>query len=260
MKIENISLKRELEEEKRKRFNIEKQMEILKQLENNKINPQNQSLKLLIFSLLNKEDISGSSFYFKILSELFNRNEINWSRFLAARVDALEFQNFKLNSKQEIFSNTITNYINELIEFIEVISYFKNVVNQIFESQSLTQEFFLIRETLNSRDSFMESQKNFFLEEKKNIQRELNNDMKFNLLLTHDKISENYLNILKNEKQEGILQIVGEKIKEMQKMVTDIALYDDFLDYKEERGLIKQSEIYKKGNSLSREGLLNENY
>ena len=117
-----------LEEEKKSKYLLEKQLNILKQLETNKINSNNQNLKTLIFSLINKEDLKSQNT--KIMNEIFILEDINWVKFLGARVEALEFQNYILLSKHEKYSNLINNYIDELVEFIEVISDIKNVVNE----------------------------------------------------------------------------------------------------------------------------------
>jgi hypothetical protein len=217
---------------------------------------------LLIFSLINKDDIFNNKINLRILNELFTKNEVFWSKYLYARVDALEFQNFKLNLKHEKYSNSINNYIDEIIEFIEVISDIKNVVNQVYESQTLTQEFLLIRETLNSRDPFLKTQKNFFLEEKKNIDKELSNDLKFDLLLSHDKISENYINILQNEKREGINNLIEDKILELQNKINTLACYDDFLLYREEKEIERIDEsVNKRSNNMKNmQGIVNENF
>ena len=217
---------------------------------------------MLIFSLINKDDIFNNKINLRILNELFTKNEVFWSKYLYARVDALEFQNFKLNLKHEKYSNSINNYIDEIIEFIEVISDIKNVVNQVYESQTLTQEFLLIRETLNSRDPFLKTQKNFFLEEKKNIDKELSNDLKFDLLLSHDKISENYINILQNEKREGINNLIEDKILELQNKINTLACYDDFLLYREEKEIERIDEsVNKRSNNMKNmQGIVNENF
>lgn len=246
-----MNLQKELEEERKARMGLEKQLSIIKQLDTNKINTANQSVKLLIFSLLNKEEVGSSFSNPKILSEIFNNDEVNFNRFLGSRVEALEFQNFKLLSKHEKYSVLINNYIDELVEFIEVISDIKNVVNQVFESQALTKEFLIIRETLNSRDEFLEKQKKFFLAEKEKISKELVTDVKYQILLTHDKITENYLKLLETERAEGMNALIIDKIEELNNIKNNLVYYEDFLQYKEENQ-INQSE----NNNL----LSNRNY
>ncbi len=260
------------------RVTLEKQLLILKQLENNKINSQNQNLKKIIFNLLNKDngdsinnliDINYNTNLIKFLKEIFNNNtnniinneEVNFIRFLASRVDALEFQNYKLLSKHEKYSSLINNYIDELIEFIDVISDIKNVVNQVFDSQALTKEFLIIRETLNSRDEYLEKQKKFFASEKDKITKELTHDLKYQILLSHDKVTENYLKLLESEKNEGIINLLQEKIDELQNVKNNLALYEDFLQYKEENQINLDNEGSNKNNYplKIREGLLNEN-
>jgi hypothetical protein len=258
VKSQNISLQKELDDERRTRSSLEKQLQILKQLESNKINSQNQSLKLLIFSLLNQDNFQNnpnnniinksSNNNIKLLNEIFNNNnnlgeDVNFMRFLGARVDALEFQNFKLASKHEKYSNLIGNYIDELIEFIEILSDIRNVVNQVFDSQSLTKEFLIIRETLNSRDEYLEKQKKYFFSEKEKVSKELNKDLKYQILLSHDKITENYLRLLDSEKTEGLANLLEEKIEEIQNLKNNLALYEDFLQYREENQINSEGEF-----------------
>jgi len=273
----NISLQKELDDEKKVRLSLEKQLNILKQLEGNKINSTNLQLKLLIFSLINRDEVNNFTSNFntnfsqiKLLNEIFNNSnnnnnnnyeDVNFIRFLGSRVDALEFQNFKLISKHEKYSLLINNYIDELIEFIEVLSDIKNVVNQVFESQALTKEFLIIRETLNSRDEFLEKQKKYFFSEKEKITKELTQDLKYQTLITHDKITDNYLKLLESQKSEGISNLVDEKIQEMQNLKYNLALYEDFVQYREENQLDLDNEHPNK-NSFPikiRESLLNEN-
>lgn len=253
-------------------------------------------MKLLIFSLLNNkndnqnnqnnQNLLNPSIYnnnIKLLREIFNNNnnnnnnavnnssntvninnnnneDVNFTRFLGARVDALEFQNFKLASKLEKYSNLINNYIEELIEFIEILSDIRNVVNQVFESQSLTKEFLIIRETLNSRDEYLEKQKKYFVSEKGKVNKELNKDLKYHILLAHDKITENYLKLLESEKNEGLANLLEEKIDEMQNLKNDLALYEDFLQYKEENQIQADELNVKVQYPVKiREGLLVEN-
>jgi len=182
-------------------------------------------------------------------------------RFLGARVDALEFQNFKLASKHEKYSNLIGNYIDELIEFIEILSDIRNVVNQVFDSQSLTKEFLIIRETLNSRDEYLEKQKKYFFSEKEKVSKELNKDLKYQILLSHDKITENYLRLLDSEKTEGLANLLEEKIEEIQNLKNNLALYEDFLQYREENQINLEGELAVKVQYplKIREGLLCEN-
>jgi hypothetical protein len=135
------------------------------------------------------------------------------------------------------------------------------VVNQVFESQSLTKEFFIIRETLNSRDDYIEKQRKFFLSEKEKISKELNKDLKFQILLAHDKITENYLRLLESEKNEGLANLLEEKIEELQNLKNNLALYEDFLQYREENNLNLEGEMARKATYplKLRESLLSEN-
>ncbi len=212
----------------------------------------NNNLKLLHEIFNNKDNNNNNN----------NNEDVNFTRFLGARVDALEFQNFKLASKHEKYSLLISSYIEELIEFIEILSDIHNVVNQVYDSQSLTKEFLIIRDTLNSRDEYLDKQKKYFLSEKEKVSKEFNKDLKYQILLAHDKITENYLRLLESEKAEGLANLVEDKIEEMQNLKNNLALYEDFLQYREENQLNSEGgdmavkALYPLG---IREGLLTEN-
>ena len=56
-----------------------------------------------------------------------------------------------------------------MIEVYEVVSDIRNVLNQVYDVQSLTKEFMLIRETLNTKNDFLMKKKDIFFEEKRSL-------------------------------------------------------------------------------------------
>ena len=130
-----------------------------------------------------------------------------------------------------------------------------------FEKQSLTKEFLIIRETLNTRDEFLSKQKKFFTAEKDKIYKELIKDLKYQVLLTNDKINENYIKLLDAEKVDGMTSLLEDKIEELQNLKGNLAYYEDYMQFKEENNLNNEEDL--NSNKLYplkiRESLHNEN-
>ena len=153
---------------------LEKEKKMISEINNVSLNNNNNNqslntstIKNIFINLLIRNEFSNKESNLKILKEIFGQN-FEFVKFLQMRVDSLELQNYYLISKNEKNYNLIKTYLDELIEVYEVVSDIRNVLNQVYEMQSLTKEFMLIRETLNTKNDFLMKKKEIFFEEKKN--------------------------------------------------------------------------------------------
>lgn len=146
-----------------------------------------------------------------------NNNNIDLIKFLSNKNQQLEFQNFYLISKCEKFSKIIKQQYEELIEYSEVLIDIKNVVNQVFESQSLTREFLIIRETLNNRNEYLNKRKEEFKLEVEEIEKEKKLILS-NQVMTGDKI----LEMSGVVKVDQLDQILNDKIKNLENLKLEI--------------------------------------
>ena len=176
-KDENIKLKSEyaLIEQKNKEkeeyiVKLEKEKNMLTELNTTSIsnNANNVPLKSIFLYILSRNEFTNKESNLKILNELFGQN-FDFIKFLQMRVDSLELQNYYLISKNDKNTNIIKSYLDEMIEVYEVVSDIRNVLNQVYDVQSLTKEFMLIRETLNTKNDFLMKKKDIFFEEKRSL-------------------------------------------------------------------------------------------
>ena len=174
---ENIKLKSEyaLIEQKNKEkeeyiVKLEKEKNMLTELNTTSIsnNANNVPLKSIFLYILSRNEFTNKESNLKILNELFGQN-FDFIKFLQMRVDSLELQNYYLISKNDKNTNIIKSYLDEMIEVYEVVSDIRNVLNQVYDVQSLTKEFMLIRETLNTKNDFLMKKKDIFFEEKRSL-------------------------------------------------------------------------------------------
>jgi len=152
-------------------FKIEKEKKMLTEMNTvalNNAGTTSSTLKSIFLSILSRNEFSNKETNFKAIKELFGQN-FDYVKFLQMRIDSLELQNYYLITKNEKNINMIKTYLDELIEVYEVVSDIRNVLNQVFDMQSLTKEFMLIRETLNTKNDFLMKKKEIFSEEKKNL-------------------------------------------------------------------------------------------
>ena len=274
VKSESILLKKNQVENEKHILNLEKENKFLKDLYNN-LPVNKSSLKYFVINLLcNKLDFNDYDTK-KFLYELFinenSKSKIDFVRFLDQRIDALELQNFHLITKIEKSNNSIKTYINELNEFCEVISDIRNVVNQVYESQSLTTEFLIIRDTLNNKMNYLMDQKEINFGVKERIEKDETKIQNMNLLLCKDKIVESKVNIsnygatnsknsalnastYSNNNNNKILELIDEKIEIYENLRNNMAQYED--------NIIKEKDLEENNNFNlnTAENLMNENY
>ncbi len=171
MKSEIALLEQKDKEKEEYMFKIEKEKKMLTEMNTvalNNAGTTSSTLKSIFLSILSRNEFSNKETNFKAIKELFGQN-FDYVKFLQMRIDSLELQNYYLITKNEKNINMIKTYLDELIEVYEVVSDIRNVLNQVFDMQSLTKEFMLIRETLNTKNDFLMKKKEIFSEEKKNL-------------------------------------------------------------------------------------------
>jgi hypothetical protein len=123
---------------------------------------------------------------------------------LLNRIETLEIQNYHLVTKNESMTQMMIGYIDEIIEYYEVVLDIKNVLNQVYDAQTLTREFNIIRETLNNKNEYLKKQKEVFLDDKNQLLFNNVKEMNKDVLLCKDKIEE--------FKMDKISTILDEKI------------------------------------------------
>jgi hypothetical protein len=180
-------------------FKLEKEKKMFTEMNTVALNnsgTNSSTLKSIFLSILSRNEFTNKEANFKAIRELFGQN-FDYIKFLQMRIDSLELQNYYLITKNEKNINLIKTYLDELIEVYEVVSDIRNVLNQVFDMQSLTKEFMLIRETLNTKNDFLMKKKEIFSEEKKNLDIKaikVNNDIikeiNEEVLICKDKIFE----------------------------------------------------------------------
>jgi hypothetical protein len=232
----------------------------------------------LLCNKINLGDIENRKILNELFTNEFGKSKFDFIRFLNQRTDALELQNYHLISKIEKNNLSMKNYINELNEFYEVISDIKNVVNQVYESQTLTTEFLIIRDTLNHKINYLMDQKEINSAEKEKLENDETKELNLNMLLCKDKIveskvnmtnmSNNYagtnskisalnsstLSVNNNINNNKVMELIEEKIEIYENLRNHIAQYED--NSKRNKG---------EGENLSlnlnvAENLMNENY
>lgn len=259
MKSDYLNLLTTNQEQEKHILNLEKQIKLILDVDSNTYNKN--YLKLFIIGLFNNKNTLDKQESYKIISGLFppgtNFNVVN---FLNQRIESLELQNYSLITKLEKFTINMTNYLNEMIEYSEVISDIKNVINQVYETQSLTTEFLIIRDTLNNRGEYLQNQKNQILEEKEKLTDDSYKQINMDILLCKDKMVESKLKvgISLNSLGKGLppsglsfnnklIEALDEKIEIYDNIKNDLAQFHD----KNEKGT--------NGNNFI-ENLINDNY
>lgn len=206
---------------------IEKENRILKDLEKSSFSTN--GLKQLVIALLTaSEDITDNP-NIHLFRTIFPDATLDVTKFLTNRIESLEVQNFNLLAKNQKFSFMAKNYIEELVEYSEVIVDIKNVINQVFESQSLTREFLIIRETLNNRNDYLIRKKEEFLQHKENIENEMTIEQN-NEFLCNDKIAEYVQVPMKLHSPQTLMKLqeaIDEKIITFNNLKQSQATYDE---------------------------------
>lgn len=191
MKSEIVLLEEKDNEKEEYIAKIEREKRIITEANSNFGNnmaSENQ-IKGLFMNLILRNDLSLKESNSKLLRDIFGKN-FDYMKFLQLRIDTLELQNYFLITKNEKNINLMKTYLDELIEVYEVVSDIRNVLNQVYEMQSLTKEFVLIRETLNTKNEFLMKKKEIFIEEKKNNEFKYIKEMNEDILVCKDKIFE----------------------------------------------------------------------
>ena len=151
-------------------------------------NENDNYYKLLILSLITGNyDHERQSL---ILHEIFDKNKIPIISILCDRIEKLEIQNYSLISKNDLYIQMINSYIDELVEYYEVVYDIKNVLNQVYDASALTKEFLIIRETLNNKEDFLKKQKEIYIEEKNQLNSNKLKENNMDVILCKDKILE----------------------------------------------------------------------
>lgn len=182
-----MSMNKQLRDYEKRIVTLEKENKILRDIDIGSSNTN--QLKQFVISLLCADLNQNQNQNLFMLRTIFPDSCLDLTKFLSDRVESLEFQNFNLLAKNQKYSYVIKNYIEELVEYSEVIVDIKNVLNQVFESQSLTREFLIIRETLNNRNDYLLRKKDEFLQHKESIESEMMVEQN-NEFLCNNKIAE----------------------------------------------------------------------
>lgn len=287
MKSEYLLITQINSEQEKHIINIEKQIKILMDIDSNLVNKN--YLRLFIVSLLTSNcNIMQNKEIQKMLSDIFNNSGINTLHLLSNRIETLELQNFSLITKLEKMNQVMKDNLNELIEYGEVISDIKNVLNQVYDTQSLTTEFLIIRDTLNNRSNFLATQKENFLQEKEQLSIERYKQINLDILLCKDKITEskvkissnsnlnslnnnniptsvqgssklNISNVHQNLQNNRLLEILDEKIEIYENLKNNLAQYEDNIN----NNKVRENNINTLETNFAcnmTENLLNENY
>jgi len=242
IKSEYILMHDQIQQQEKTIFNLEKQNKMLRDLDTNQ-NVNKNYYKLFLLSLLR----SNGEIYETFKNELFSADsKSKLLKFLSSHVNSLEFQNFKMVNKVDSLIESVTKYLNDLIEFSGVISDIKNVINQVYDSQSLTPEFLIIRETLNNRSNFLTKQKESFILEKDKVKRIFSKEKNSDLIQCKDKIVESKTS--SNYKEKILSEILDDKIEVYENLKNNLLNYDEYIQKQEEET-----------NDI-KENLMHENY
>jgi hypothetical protein len=157
-------------------------------------------VKTFILSILHNKINSDS---YLLMRKLIPETPNELIKLLLNRIELLEIQNFSLITRNEQYINMMKKYIDDLVEYSEVIIDIKNVINQVYDSQTLTKEYFIIRDTLNGRSEYLIKRKQIFTEEKVYLDQESLKDLN-NEILTNDKILEKINEFSNNKFREAL--------------------------------------------------------
>lgn len=262
-----------IKENEEKLSKLEKERNIFLDVNSNKAN--NNALRLFIISILTKKFDDDNM---RVLSDLFPNVKFDLVKFLSARIEGLEMQNYSLITKNETLSNLTKNTIDELIEYYEVINDIRNVLNQVYEAQAITREFLIIRETLNSRSEYVTKQKDSYLYEKELLEKDTIKEKNIEVLLCKDKIMESRLNsntinnqTLNTVNSKGSLavgqtdknklfEIIDEKIEIYDNLKNNLAYYEEYIQNREFEFQDENMDENKLSSLRFKESLLNDNY
>jgi hypothetical protein len=258
MKSDYILMSEKIRQQEKTIYELEKQNKILKDLDSgNNINKN--YYKIFTLSLLNDLPLVENK---KFFSDLFSEDSnMKLLKFLSNHVSGLEFQNYSLVSKIEKLKELIVRNFNELIEYSEVISDIKNVLNQVYDSQSITNEFIIIRETLNNRSNFLAQQKESFILEKEKIKNFFSKEKNTDMILCKDKLIESKVmgrsssssNLNSSEipsiPKDKLIQVLDEKIDRLESVKETLANYEEYMKIRNEGGV---------GETV--QDLMNDNY
>ena len=250
LKAENISLKEQISTLSNQLFHFE-QEKTLTQYTNTETNLSNSDyIKLSILSLLNKHKVDDSckNTLLSLFKTIPNQNLLS---FLFNRIDNLEYQNYYLTNKIEHYLNMILQSADEVCEYINVIGDIRSVLNLVPDNSKLSDDFFIIRDTLNKKESTLALQKEKMLERKTQISQ---NDLLYknmNVILCKDKVY---------DMKDKCINILNEKINEMEIMKNEMTKYEDYILYLQSDKGCNNEDLFRNKNELIMfNGLLKEN-
>jgi hypothetical protein len=103
------------------------------------------------------------------------------------RIEALEIQNYNLISYNAQCVEEMKSYIDDIVENLEILYDIQRVINQVYDTQAITKEFLIIRDTLNNKDDFIAKQKEAYLSEKEKLETSALYHQNMDVLLCKDK-------------------------------------------------------------------------
>jgi hypothetical protein len=139
----------------------------------------------------------------------------------------------------------------EVCEYINVIGDIRSVLNLVPDNSKLSDDFFIIRDTLNKKESTLVLQKERMLERKTQISQ---NDLLYknmNVILCKDKVY---------DMKDKCINILNEKINEMEIMKNEMSKYEDYVLYLQSDKGCNNEDLFRNKNELIMfNGLLKEN-
>lgn len=231
-----INGEKQIKEQEKKIYSNEKQNEILDYLQEEDNLSNNDYMKILILTLLNRNSLDEQNK--KILKQIFSFQNMpnNLGMLLLNRIENLEYQNFFLINKIDYYIKVIGQLSDEVIEHIEIIGDIKNVLSKENRSDQFSKDFYSIKNTLNQKMSILNNKKDSINDLKNEIAQ---NDITLknqNIILCKDKFVE-----LKNERNSSsskvsknenkIMEIINVRLNDLNSLKDILNKYEDFVGY-----------------------------
>ena len=255
--INNISMK-DYNYNISKNSNRENDTELLNNLINtNKyLNSELDKLKKELY-LSSKQNTSNKEILANYIQQILgeNKDKLNTDliAFLLDRIDKLEFQNFFLASKLENYILIMNKYLDELCEYIDIISDMRDVINDIPSKfyNELTQDFFIVKNAINEKQDLLNKK----YEEYNLFKNALNTEdiMKNNavFLMLGNKVND-VQNLINNEKiPKDYSKILEDKINQYENLINSST--EDENKSIIEKKLIVNNNLLEKQNSELRQ-------
>ena len=241
-----------------KNSNRENDTELLNNLINtNKyLNSELDKLKKELY-LSSKQNTSNKEILANYIQQILeeNKDKLNTDliAFLLDRIDKLEFQNFFLASKLENYILIMNKYLDELCEYIDIISDMRDVINDIPSKfyNELTQDFFIVKNAINEKQDLLNKK----YEEYNLFKNALNTEdiMKNNavFLMLGNKVND-VQNLINNEKiPKDYSKILEDKINQYENLINSST--EDENKSIIEKKLIVNNNLLEKQNSELRQ-------